>query len=231
MKKDKQGYVLYKNWSPVLLNMSDEDLAKIFRAILEYQEGLPVTDAPPFFQSIQATFEQDQEKYNRRCEDNRLNRMIGNLKGLREDVLQAQIEMMSIEDLQAIVEKAKDTDLKNAVILELHRRSQVTRVTHVRDVTHVTCVTDMKADEELNKETEKVSGLEGVQGERTEPHVHGGYQNIFLTDPEYFDLIEKYGQQACESAIEELSKNLRRNPRKPADGYYQLIVSQLQNHG
>ena len=224
MKKEKQGYVLYKNWTPVLLAMSDEDLAKMFRTILLYQEGQPVTDAPPFFQTIQVTFEQDQEKYNRRCEDNRLNRMIGNLKGLREDVLQAQLEMMSIEDLQAIVEKAKDTDLKNAVILELHRRTQVTRVTHV------TCVTDMKAENELNKESENGSVLEGEPGERPEPHVHGCYQNIFLTDPEYFDLLDKKGQQAFESAVDEVSKDLRRNPKKPAGGYYQLILSQLQNY-
>ena len=230
MKREKQGFVLYRSWTPVLLSMSDEDLAKTFRAILKYQEGLPVTDAPPFFQSIRATFEQDQEKYNRRCEDNRLNRMIGNLKGLREDVLQAQLEMMSIEDLQAIVEKAKDTDLKNAVILELHRRTQVTRVTHVTDVTHVTCVTDMKAENELNKESENGSVLEGEPGETPEPHIHGCYQNIFLTDPEYFDLLDKKGQQAFESAVDEVSKDLRRNPKKPAGGYYQLILSQLQNY-
>lgn len=230
MRKEKQGYVLYKNWTPVLLNMSDEDLAKMFRAILLYQEGQPVTDAPPFFQSIRATFDQDQEKYNRRCEDNRINRMIGNLKGLREDVLLAQLEMMSIEDLQAIVEKAKDTDLKNAVILELHQRTQVTNVRHVTNVTCVTDVTEKDLDMEKGSDTEKDSenGLE--MGFREEPHVHGCYQNIFLTDPEYFDLLDKKGQQAFESAVDEVSKDLRRNPKKSAGGYYQLILSQLQNY-
>ena len=105
MKKDKQGYVLYKSWSPVLLAMSDEDLAKMFRAILEYQEGLPVTDAPQFFEVIRYAFDQDQEKYSRKCEDNRLNRLIGSIKGLQGEVLQAQLDMIDRNDLQAIVEK------------------------------------------------------------------------------------------------------------------------------
>lgn len=245
-KNDKQGYVLYKSWNPVLLTMTDDQLGQIFRAVIRYQEGLPVTDAPQFFEIIRYSFIQDEQRYNRKCDDNRLNRMIGNLKGLKDDVLHAQLDMIDLKDLQAIVDKVKDCDLKDTLILELHKRTQVTNVTHVTDVTNRDI--DKDSDKELDldkdlesesdkekdsdKELESESGSEiekGVQGEKEEPHYHGDYQNIVLTDSEWSDLIKRFGMDAVDDAINGMSYTMNRNRETTRTGHYQKLVDYLNN--
>lgn len=241
-KNDRQGYVLYKSWNPALLSMNDDELGKVFRAVIQYQEGLTVTNAPPFFEIIRYTFQQDEERYNRKCDDNRLNRMIGNLKGLKDDVLQAQVDMINSKDLQMIIEKAKDPDLKNTLILELHKRTQVTSVTHVTNDTHETNKSksqsknidkesesdsdmDMESDSEKDSDKESESGLGegmeegiGVQGEGEKPHLHGDYQNVSLTDSEWGSLIKEFGLNATENAIYALSNRIHK-ARGKTEGY------------
>lgn len=243
-KNEKQGYVLYRTWNPVLLAMTDDQLGKIFRAIVQYQEGLPVTNPPQFFEIIRYSFIQDEERYNRKCEDNRLNRMIGNLKGLKADVLQAQLDMIDLKDLQAIVEKVKDTDLKNTLILELHKRTQVTNVTHVTDVTNRDIDKDSESESDIDKESESdkekesesdsesESGSEiekGVQGEREEPHYHGDYQNVVLTDSEWSDLIKRFGMDTVDNAINDMSYSMNRNRETTRTGHYNKLVDDLHN--
>ena len=156
-KNDRQGYVLYKSWNSVLLSMTDAELGQVFRSIIMYQEGYTITNAPPFFEVIKYSFIQDEERYNRKCDDNRLNRMIGNLKGLKDDVLQAQVDMINSKDLQMIIEKAKDPDLKNTLILELHKRTQVTSVTSVTHVTSDTHETNKSKSQSRNIDMESDS--------------------------------------------------------------------------
>ena len=246
-KNDKQGYVLYKSWNPVLLTMTDDQLGQIFRAVIQYQEGLPVTNAPQFFEIIRYSFIQDEQRYNRKCDDNRLNRMIGNLKGLKDDVLHAQLDMIDLQDLQSIVEKVKDPDLKNTLILELHERTKVTNVTHVTNDTNVTnksrnTESDSNIDSESNTESNTESDLnidsglgegteieKGVQGEKEEPHYHGDYQNIVLTDSEWSDLIKRFGMDTVDDAINGMSYTMNRNRETTRTGHYQKLVEYLDN--
>ena len=234
-KNDRQGYVLYKSWNSVLLSMTDAELGQVFRSIIMYQEGYTITNAPPFFEVIKYSFIQDEQRYNQKCNDNRLNRLIGNLKGLKDDVLRAQLDMIDLQDLQAIVEKVKDPDLKNTLILELHERTKVTNVTHVTSDTNVTnkskntesntesdsnidseSNTGSNTESDLNTDSGLGEGMEiekGVQGEKEEPHLHGDYQNITLTDSEWYGLIEQFGMDAVEAAIQTLSHKAKKTGR------------------
>lgn len=243
-KNEKQGYVLYRTWNPVLLTMTDQELGQIFRAIIQYQEGLPITNAPQFFEIIRYSFIQDEQRYNRKCEDNRLNRMIGNLKGLKDDILHAQLDMIDLKDLQAIVEKAKDPELKNTLILELHKRTLATNETHVTDVTNRNLDsdlgsdsdsnTDLGSDSDFNTDSNTDSGSEtgseigkGVQGEREEPHLHGNYQNIYLTDFEWSDLVKRFGMDTVDEAINRLSYTCKVNGERSRTGHYQRLLNHL----
>lgn len=228
-RADKQGYVLYRSWNPVLLSMTDEQLGQVFRAVIQYQEGLPVTNPPQFFEIIRYSFIQDEQRYDRKCEDNRRNRLIANLKNLRPDVLRAQLDMIDLKDLQAIAEKAKDPELRETLILELHRRTQVTNVTRV---TSDTVVTNKSIDTESKKEKEKDSGTgeekeKGVQGEKEEPHLYGDYQNVVLTDSEWTDLIKQFGMNRVDDAINSLSYSNRMNGERSRTGHYQRLVDYL----
>ena len=241
-KNEKQGYVLYRTWNPVLLTMTDQELGQIFRAIIQYQEGLPITNAPQFFEIIRYSFIQDEQRYNRKCEDNRLNRMIGNLKGLKDDILHAQLDMIDLKDLQAIVEKAKDPELKNTLILELHKRTKVTNVTHVTFETNKESEMESEKDSELEKDSESETESEkdsepetgseiekGVQGEREEPHLHGDYQNVVLTDSEWSALITQFGMDTVDNAINHLSYSMNRNRETIRTGHYKKLVDYLHN--
>ena len=245
-KNEKQGYVLYRTWNPVLLTMTDQELGQIFRAIIQYQEGLPITNAPQFFEIIRYSFIQDEQRYNRKCEDNRLNRMIGNLKGLKDDILHAQLDMIDLKDLQAIVEKAKDPELKNTLILELHKRTQETNETHVTGVTNRDSDSESESESDLDldsesesdkekesdSESESESGSEiekGVQGEREEPHLHGDYQNVVLTDSEWSALITQFGMDTVDNAINHLSYSMNRNRETIRTGHYKKLVDYLHN--
>lgn len=229
-----------------MLTMTDQELGQIFRAIIQYQEGLPITNAPQFFEIIRYSFIQDEQRYNRKCEDNRLNRMIGNLKGLKDDILHAQLDMIDLKDLQAIVEKAKDPELKNTLILELHKRTQVTNVTHVTGVTNRNLDSESESESDLDldsesesdkekesdSESESESGSEiekGVQGEREEPHLHGDYQNIVLTDSEWSALITQFGMDTVDKAINHLSYSMNRNRETIRTGHYKKLVDYLHN--
>ena len=248
-KNDKQGYVLYKSWNPVLLTMTDDQLGQIFRAVIQYQEGLPVTNAPQFFEIIRYSFIQDEQRYTQKCNDNRLNRLIGNLKGLKDDVLRAQLDMIDLQDLQAIAEKTKDSELRDNLILELHKRTRATNVTHVTNDTNVTnksrntesnTESDSNIDSESNTEsnteldsnTDSDSGTgeekeKGVQGEKEEPHLYGDYQNVCLTDSEWTDLIKQFGMNRVDEAINSLSYSSRMNGERSRTGHYQRLVDYL----
>lgn len=73
----KQGYVMYKTWSPVIKHLPDEAAGKLFKAIADYQDGEDVLLDDPMLEAvflmIKATFEQDEEKYQRVVERNRNN--------------------------------------------------------------------------------------------------------------------------------------------------------------
>lgn len=232
-KNVKQGYVMYRSWNPVLLSMTDDQLGQVFRAVIQYQEGLPVTNPPQFFEIIRYSFIQDEQRYDRKCEDNRRNRMIANLRGLKPDVLRAQLDMIDLKDLQAIAEKAKDPELRETLILELHRRTQVTNVTRVTSDTVVTNkIIDTKLDKDLEKDKDLDSGTgeeieKGVQGEKEEPHLYGDYQNVVLTDSEWTDLIKQFGMNRVDDAINSLSYSHRMNGERSRSGHYQRLVDYL----
>ena len=251
-KNDKQGYVMYRSWNPVLLSMTDDQLGQVFRAVIQYQEGLPVTNPPQFFEIIRYSFIQDEQRYDRKCEDNRRNRMIANLKGLKPDVLRAQLDMIDLKDLQAIAEKAKDHELRETLILELHRRTQVTNVTRVTSdtvVTNKSIDTESESDSDSDKDTESDKDSEkekesdkdldsgtgeeiemGVQGEKEEPHLYGNYQNIVLTDSEWTSLIKQFGMNRVDDAINSLSYSHRMNGERTRTGHYQLLIDYLNNN-
>ena len=245
-KNDRQGYVLYKSWNPVLLSMTDAELGQVFRSIIMYQEGYTITNAPPFFEVIKYSFIQDEQRYTQKCNDNRLNRLIGNLKGLKDDVLHAQLDMIDLKDLQAIAEKTKDPELRDNLILELHKRTQVTNVTHVTNDTNVTnksrdtesnTESDSNIDSESNTESDlnTDSGLgegmeieKGVQGEREEPHLYGDYQNITLTDSEWSALSKKFGMDHVDAAIQTLSLKAVKTGR--IESFQELQEYLINNH-
>ena len=65
--KEKSSYVMYKSWSPLFLNMSDEDAGKLLKAVCLFQDGKQPTLESQMANAILtmmiSSFRHDDEKY------------------------------------------------------------------------------------------------------------------------------------------------------------------------
>lgn len=77
MKSGKQGFIVYRSWSPVIKSIPDEAAGRLFKAVMSYQDGEQIDIDDPmlngFFQMMKHTFEIDAEKYAAIVERNRQN--------------------------------------------------------------------------------------------------------------------------------------------------------------
>ena len=72
---DKQGYILYRSWTPVICSLSDADAGKLFKSIAKYQDGnigdicneLGETYLSGIFEMMRITFVRDREEYDAKC--------------------------------------------------------------------------------------------------------------------------------------------------------------------
>lgn len=72
---DKQGYVLYRSWTPVISSLSDADAGKLFKAIARYQDGNIVDICDELgqsylfgiFEMMRLTFDRDRAEYDAKC--------------------------------------------------------------------------------------------------------------------------------------------------------------------
>ena len=76
---EKQGYILYRSWTPVICSLSDADAGKLFKAIARYQEGdigdicneIGKSYLSGIFEMMRISFDQNKSKYDATCEKRR----------------------------------------------------------------------------------------------------------------------------------------------------------------
>lgn len=76
MKGGKQGFIVYRSWSPVIKSIPDEAAGRLFKAVMSYQDGeqTEIKDDPmlnAILQMMINAFEIDAEKYAAVCEARR----------------------------------------------------------------------------------------------------------------------------------------------------------------
>ena len=75
--KDKQSYVMYKDWNALFTSLSKEDAGELIQAISMYQSGVKEVNISncalnAIFEMFKSRFEKDNKKYQDTC-DNRAN--------------------------------------------------------------------------------------------------------------------------------------------------------------
>nr|DAR94576.1 MAG TPA: hypothetical protein [Caudoviricetes sp.] len=75
--KDKQSYVMYKDWNALFTSLSKEDAGELIQAISMYQSGVKEVNIPncalnAIFEMFKSRFEKDDKKYQDTC-DSRAN--------------------------------------------------------------------------------------------------------------------------------------------------------------
>lgn len=109
--KNKKGFILYADMLESVNFLSDEDLGKFFRAILQYQNGENPEISPNLkmgFEFLKVQFKRDSDKWkntqNERSESGR----IGNLKRWHEDLyLKLKAEKITLEEAENIANNRK----------------------------------------------------------------------------------------------------------------------------
>lgn len=81
MKKEKVSFLIYLSYEEQFEMLSDEELGKLMRAILQYEKSgeIPMLDRPLnlAFSFIKTRLDDDRKKYKEKCEKNRKNGMKG----------------------------------------------------------------------------------------------------------------------------------------------------------
>lgn len=77
----KQSFILYDNWKPLINALSDEEAGILLKAVYCYRETGEISPVPatvnPTLQFVINTLQVDEEKYKKRCEQNKKNRVGG----------------------------------------------------------------------------------------------------------------------------------------------------------
>lgn len=189
-KIDKQGFMMYRTWSPIIKSISDEAAGKLLKGCMAHHDGENVDISDPVlngvFQMMIRAFDIDAKKYAERCEKNAENGKKGGRPPKSKEPDQEPIE-----------------DTKNRTEPKITERF---------------FAEPKKADKEKENENDNENdnengegvgeGMEegkGIPGEGEKPHRHGPYQNIIMTDSEWIGLINQFGLDHVDSAIQEVS--------------------------
>lgn len=172
----KQGYILYRTWTPLILGLPDTEAGILFKAICRYQDGEPVTIENPMlnavFQMIESTFKLDEERYAERCRQNAEN---GRKGGRPKNPSQPN-------ETERFSAKANKPDIDMDMEINIDKGMEM----------------------EMEMEMEKGLGTQG-EGEKEEPLAYGNYGNVFLKQSELDKLIDVFGTQRTKDAIDSLS--------------------------
>ena len=206
-KIDKQGFMVYRTWSPIVKSISDEAAGKLFKACMRHQDGEDVVIDDPVlngvFQMMTRAFDIDAKKYAERCEKNAENGKKGGRPPKSKEPDQEPIE-----------------DTKNRTEPKITERffAEPKKADKEKE-------NEKDNDNENENDNENgegvVEGMEegkGIPGEGEKPHPFGDYQNILLTDSEWGSLIKEFGMNVTDNAIYELSNRIHK-ARGKTEGY------------
>ena len=114
--KDKQSYVMYKDWNALFTSLSKEDAGELIQAISMYQSGVKEVNISncalnAIFEMFKSRFEKDDKKYQDTC-DNRAN---AGSKGGQAKSNNAKQSVANLADKDKEHDKDIDKDLKENI--------------------------------------------------------------------------------------------------------------------
>ena len=126
--KDKQSYVMYKDWNALFTSLSKEDAGELIQAISMYQSGVKEVNIPncalnAIFEMFKSRFEKDDKKYQDTC-DNRANagskggqaksnnakQSIANLANATTDIANLANDNFAKQSIANLADKDKEHD-------------------------------------------------------------------------------------------------------------------------
>ena len=199
----KKAFILYNDYIKHIGKLSDEEAGKLFKAIFDYvNEGkLPDLDgmAAMAFSFIANQLDTDLQKYEETCK-----KRSENIKKRWEKANASQKAAENTSD-------TKDTNEYNCIFCNTNDTDN-----------DIDSDIDIENDIDIDSDSDSGSVLHNMRP-------RGAHHTIHLTEQDYKNLCEKYGQAIIDQYIERIDQYLSTNNKKPYPNHYQTILKWLES--
>ena len=199
----KKSFILYADYIKHIRRLSDEDAGRLFKAIFDYvNEGkLPDLDgmAAMAFSFIANQLDTDLQKYEETCK-----KRSENIKKRWEKANASQKAAENTSD-------TKDTNEYNCIFCNTNDTDN-----------DIDSDIDIENDIDIDSDSDSGSVLHNMR-------TRGAHHTIHLTEQDYKNLCEKYGQAIIDQYIERIDQYLSTNNKKPYPNHYQTILKWLES--
>ena len=199
----KKSFILYADYIKHIGKLTDEEAGRLFKAIFEYvNEGrLPDLDgmAAMAFSFISNQLDSDLRKYEETCK-----KRSENIKKRWEKANKCQNQTDSTAD-------TKDTNEYKCIFCNTNDTDN-----------GIDSDIDIENDIDIDSDSDSGSVLHNMRP-------RGAHHTIHLTEQDYKNLCEKYGQAIIDQYIERIDQYLSTNNKKPYPNHYQTILKWLES--
>lgn len=199
----KKSFILYADYIKHIGRLSDEDAGRLFKAIFNYVNSgeLPDLDgmAAMAFSFISNQLDSDFQKYEETC------------KKRSENIKKRWEKAKSSSKPDAITSDTKDTNAYNCIFCNTNDTDNDIDIGIDSDI-------DIVNDIDIDSD----SVLHNIRA-------RGAHHTIHLTENEYKNLCEKYGQDIIDRYIEKIDQYLTESGKKPYPNHYQTIIKWLES--
>lgn len=201
----KKSFILYADYIKHIRRLPDEEAGRLFKAIFDYvNEGkLPDLDgmAAMAFSFIANQLDTDLQKYETVCKKR-------------------------AESAKRRWQKNDDAEGIDKVVGEECKSMQM----HTNAVTCINLHSDSDIDSDIDIENEIDIDSDSDSGSVLHNmRPRGAHHTIHLTEQDYKNLCEKYGQAIIDQYIERIDQYLSTNNKKPYPNHYQTILKWLES--
>lgn len=199
----KKSFILYADYIKHIGRLSDEDAGRLFKAIFNYVNSgeLPDLDgmAAMAFSFISNQLDSDLQKYEAVCKKR-------------------------VESAKKRWSKNDDTDGINKEVVEECKSMQM----HTNAMTCINLHSD--SDNGIDSDIDIVNDID-IDSDSVLHNIRarGAHHTIHLTENEYKNLCEKYGQAIIDQYIEKIDQYLTKSGKEPYPNHYQTIIKWLES--
>ena len=197
----KKSFILYADYIKHIRRLSDEDAGRLFKAIFDYvNEGeLPDLDG---MAAMAFSFIANQL-------DNDLQKYEETCKKRSENIKKRWEKVNASQKAAENTSDTKDTNEYNCIFCNTNDTDN--------DID-----SDIDIENDIDIDSDSDSVLHNICA-------RGAHHTIHLTEQDYKNLCEKYGQAVIDQYIERIDQYLSTNNKKPYPNHYQTILKWLES--
>ncbi|MGD9581340.1 MAG: DUF6291 domain-containing protein [Vampirovibrionia bacterium] len=203
---NKNSFLIYHEWFEALQSLTDEELGKFMRGIDSYQATGKIPNFSPLltmpFNFIKNQLDRDNLKYQEQLKKKSEAGKLGANARARNQAKKGTTKQTQAQPSTAKNEQAQPSTAKN---------------TQAKQADNVDVDVDVNVDGDVNVD---VNGDGDVY---LNARPLGKFENIFLTNEELADLVNTFGENETQTAVEQMSAHIKATGKTFKSHYGRLI--------